>query len=147
MLYGRQVMVDHAAVAAGFPPSLAARQRLAPSVVEFSTAAGRDALVRAAGHWTAPGTWLDLPDYPEAVVQWARGHELSRVVMHWPTVGPWQALSREIADALASAGVPVAWFRRGWDDGLYPLARAGFFGFWKKAAQRLPSWQVPAASS
>ena len=135
------------AVAAGFPSSLAARNRLAPMVVEFATAAGRDALARAAGHWTAPGTWLDGPGYADAVVRWARGHDLERVVMHRPAVGPWRDLSQETANALASDGVSVAWFRRDWDDALYPLARAGFFGFWKKAAQRLPSRQAPAASS
>lgn len=135
------------AVAAGFPTSLASRHRLAPAVVEFSTAAGRDALVRAAGHWRAPGTWLDSTDYPGAVVEWARGHELKRVVMHKAPVGPWRDLSEETASALSSAGVSVAWFRRDWDDALYPLARAGFFGFWKKAAQRFPLGHAPAASS
>lgn len=127
-----------AAVAGGFPPALAARCRLAEPVVAFAAGAARDALARAAGRWSAPAAWLDRPDYVDAVLEWAGDHRLKRVVTHRPPVGPWRDLGEAAAEALSSAGVSVAWFRRGWDDDFYPAARAGFFGFFKKVAPRLP---------
>ncbi len=127
-----------AAVAGGFPEDLASRYRLAEHVVEFSTGAARDALARAAGHWSAPATWLDAPDYAGAVAAWARDHGLKRVVMHRPPTGPWQDISASVAGALDAADVSVAWYRRAWDDVFFPAARAGFFGFFKKVASKLP---------
>ncbi len=127
-----------AAVAAGFPGRLAADHALAKPVVNFSTEAARDALARATCHWSVAGTWLDANTYIEDALDWVRTRRLNRVVMHKPAVGPWQDSNAALAEALAAAGVRVAWFRRPWDDEFYPAARAGFFGFFKAVAPRLP---------
>ena len=127
-----------AAVAAGFPGQIAADHGLAEPVVSFSTDAARDALARAASHWSVADTWLEAGSYCADALKWARTHGLNRVVMHKPAVGPWQDCTLALAETLSAAGIRVAWFRRPWDDEFYPAARAGYFGFFKAVAPHLP---------
>ncbi|EKV32477.1 Deoxyribodipyrimidine photolyase [Caenispirillum salinarum AK4] len=78
-----------------------------------------------------------LPRDPAAVVAWAREHGARQVVTPYAPVGPARDVLDALEPALTAADIRLARPRRARDTDLWPLATAGFFGFWKTARGRI----------
>jgi len=95
-----------------------------------------DAACRGAGHWRLAASYQVTADLPAALVAWAAGLELERIVAMRPEPGPLDDDLSSIERALADAGVRLALVDRPEDLALRPLAKRGFFDFWRKIAPR-----------
>ncbi len=71
----------------------------------------------------------------EILPAWAEEHGLSHLVFLHPFQGAAREALESIRRPLAERGIDLCPIRRAEDAAILPLARAGFFGFWKKAAR------------
>ncbi|MEY5006414.1 MAG: hypothetical protein RI969_1502 [Verrucomicrobiota bacterium] len=120
------------AINAAWPAHMAAKAGWSESVSTWTQAALRDGAARAAAHFGADVSAEPTDDLAATLVEWAREHQLKRVVAYRPFVGPWLAEAQAIESALAQAGIAITWRRRAWDNRLFPHATRGFFPFWEK---------------
>ena len=98
----------------------------------WTQAALRDGTARAGAHFGADVTNGSSDDLSATLVEWARKHQLKRVVAYRPFVGPWLTEGVSIETALAHAGIAITWRRRAWDSRLFPHATRGYFPFWER---------------
>ena len=120
------------AINAAWPAHMAAKAGWSESVSTWTQAALRDGAARAAAHFGADVSAEPADDLAATLVEWAREHQLKRVVAYRPFVGPWLAEAQAIESALAQAGIAITWRRRAWDNRLFPHATRGYFPFWEK---------------
>ncbi|MFM2210981.1 MAG: hypothetical protein RL639_175 [Verrucomicrobiota bacterium] len=120
------------AINAAWPGTMAAKAGWSESVAAWTQAALRDGASRAAAHFGAEVSAETACDLATALVDWARSHQLKRVVAYRPFVGPWLAEAQAVESALAQAGIAITWRRRAWDTRLFPHAIRGYFPFWER---------------
>ena len=120
------------AINAVWPARMASRAGWSEAVTNWTQAALRDGASRAAAHFGAEVSAESTDDLAATLLDWARAHQLKRVVAYRPFVGPWLAEAQAIESALAQAGIAVVWRRRAWDTRLFPHATRGYFPFWEK---------------
>jgi deoxyribodipyrimidine photo-lyase len=120
------------AINAAWPAHIAAKAGWSEAVSTWTQAAMRDGTARAGAHFGAEVSAEPADDLAATLVEWARKHQLDRVVAYRPFVGPWLIEALAIESALAQAGIAVTWRRRAWDTRLFPHATRGYFPFWEK---------------
>lgn len=115
--------------------TIGARSSLAPGepAARFHRDALEDGLSRAGAYFEAPTVSFDGLS-AEPILAWASSHEVDRIVMGYPTVGPARDAIDAIGPSLEAEGVRLLRVRRDWDDTLWPHARAGFFPFRERIA-------------
>jgi deoxyribodipyrimidine photo-lyase len=119
------------AINAAWPRAMAAKAGWSEPVAAWTQAALRDGASRAAAHFGADFSSESSDDLAATLVDWARKHQLNRVVAFRPFVGPWLVEALAIESALAKAGITMVWRRRDWDTRLFPHATRGYFPFWE----------------
>lgn len=100
--------------------------------IEWLGHALADAACRAASHCRMPVAYEAPLDLAGAMVAWAADADLEQIVAMRPDPGPLDDALQEVRNALAAAGVRLALMDRPEDVVLRPLAKRGFFDFWKK---------------
>ena len=106
---------------------------LSPLREAYLRGAIHDAVTRAAAHYSCPAELELTETLPAAIAGWARQDRLNTVVAFAPFVGPLRDTLSAIRSALLAAGITLVLVRRPYDAALFPLARAGYFGFWERA--------------
>jgi len=97
--------------------------------------ASHDACARAEKHFQKNVAEIQLLD---SLKDWVRAHDLRRIVMAAPSVGPVRDSLEPFLHWCGECGVVVMRIRRRWDARVFPLAKAGFFPFWNGLRPRLP---------
>ena len=120
------------AINASWPKPMAKKAGWSEAVATWTQAALRDGASRAGVHFGADVSAEPADDLAKTLVDWARAHQLKRVVAYRPFVGPWLIEALAIESALAQARIAITWRRRAWDTRLFPHATRGFFPFWEK---------------
>ena len=120
------------AINASWPKPIATQAGWSESVAMWTQAALRDGASRAGVHFGADVSAEPSDDLSVEIVDWARQHQLKRVVAYRPFVGPWLSEAQAIESALASAGIRIIWRRRAWDAKHFPHATRGYFPFWER---------------
>ncbi len=111
--------------------------------VEWLESALADATCRATKHWQQVAGYETPENLAGRLVAWAGAHGLRQIVTLRPDVGPLNDELPEIQRVLDDAGIHLALFDRPGDLALRPLARRGFFDFWKKLAPRIREKHEP----
>jgi deoxyribodipyrimidine photo-lyase len=122
----------YVAINASWPKSMAKKAGWSEAVTTWTQAALRDGAARAEAHFGAAVSPESSDDLAATLVEWARKHQLKRVVAYRPFVGPWLVEAQGIESALAKVGIGITWRRRAWDTRLFPHATRGFFPFWER---------------
>jgi hypothetical protein len=122
----------YVAINASWPKGIAKSAGWSEAVATWTQAALRDGASRAGAHFGAEVAAESTDDLAATLVEWARKHQLKRVVAFRPFVGPWLVEALAIESALAKVGIAVTWRRRAWDTRLFPHATRGFFPFWER---------------
>ena len=120
------------AINAPWPAHIAAKAGWSEAVSKWTQAALRDGATRAAAYFGADVSAEASDDLTAMLVEWARKHQLRKVVAYRPFVGPWLAEALAVEAALAQAGIAIVWRRREWDTRLFPHATRGYFPFWEQ---------------
>jgi len=120
------------AINAAWPARMPALAGWSESVASWTQVALRDGASRADAHFGAEVSAETSDDLAATLVDWARAHQLTRVVAYRPFVGPWLVEAQAIESALAQAGISITWRRRAWDARLFPHATRGYFPFWER---------------
>jgi len=120
------------AINASWPNPIAKKAGWSEAVANWTKAALHDGASRAGAHFGADVSAEASDDLAATLVDWARKHQLKRVVAYRPFVGPWLVEAVAIETALAKAGIVITWRRRAWDTRLFPHATRGYFPFWEK---------------
>ena len=120
------------AINASWPKLIAKKAGWSEVVATWTHAALRDGAGRAGAQFGADVSSESTDDLAATLVEWARKHQLKRVVAFRPFVGPWLVEALAIESALAKVGIAVTWRRRAWDTRLFPHATRGFFPFWER---------------
>ena len=120
------------AINASWPKTIAKKAGWSEAVATWTQAALRDGVSRAGVHFGADVSAEASDDLSVAIVDWARKHQLKRVIAYRPFVGPWLAEAQAIESALNQAGIAITWRRRAWDARLFPHATRGYFPFWER---------------
>ena len=123
----------YVAINASWPKPMAKKAGWSDAVANWSKAALHDGASRAGAHFGADVSGEPTDDLAANIVEWARKHQLKRVVAFRPFVGPWLVEAVAIESTLAHAGIAMVWRRRVWDTRLFPYATRGYFPFWEKA--------------
>lgn len=79
-----------------------------------------------------------VADTASSLVDWAKTHGLKTVVAYQPWVGPVRDGLPKVKASLARAGIKLRLIRKPSDQVWVPLAKSGFFGFWKKLLRAHP---------
>jgi deoxyribodipyrimidine photo-lyase len=119
------------AINATWPKYMATKAGWSEAVATWTKAALQDGASRAGAHFGADVSSESSDDLAATLVDWARKHQLKRVVAYRPFVGPWLVEALAIESALAYAGIAMVWRRRAWDTRLFPHASRGYFPFWQ----------------
>lgn len=96
------------------------------------TAVLKDACKRCEVHFRCRVDLSEAPTTAEGLLTWASANELDHVVAMTPLVGPIADALPEIRSELQNKGVMLHLVRRLEDAQDFPLAKSGFFGFWKR---------------
>ena len=120
------------AINASWPKLMAKKAGWSEAVTNWTKAALHDGAPRAGAHFGADVSSESSDELAATLVDWARKHQLERVVAFRPFVGPWLVEALAIESALAQAGITMVWRRRAWDARLFPHANRGYFPFWEK---------------
>jgi len=96
--------------------------------------AADDARARAENHFQKNVTEIQVLD---SLKDWVETHELRRIVMAAPSVGPVRDSLEPFLQWCGECGIVVTRFRRRWDARVFPLAKAGFFPFWNSVRPHL----------
>lgn len=99
--------------------------------------AEEDALHRARQRWDCPAETAAPGEPVETLVRAARSHGTCHVVGAFIPDGPLGDEKSRLRSMLAAAGITWHEIHRSWDLEIWPLARAGFFPFWKKLSGQL----------
>ena len=120
------------AINASWPKPIAKRACWSEAVTTWTQAALQDGAARAGAHFGTDISSESSDDLAATLVEWARKHQLKRVVAYRPFVGPWLIEALAMEAALAEAGIAIIWRRRAWDTRLFPHATRGYFPFWER---------------
>jgi hypothetical protein len=120
------------AISAAWPKLIAKKAGWSEAFATWTQAALHDGASRAAAHFGAEVSAEPADDLAATLVDWARKHQLKRVVAYRPFVGPWLVEALAIEPALAQAGIAITWRRRAWDAERFPHATRGYFPFWER---------------
>jgi deoxyribodipyrimidine photo-lyase len=120
------------AINATWPNSMAKKAGWSEAVADWTQVALHDGAARAGTQFGADVSSESSDDLAVTLVEWARKHQLKRVVAYRPFVGPWLVEALAIESALAQAGIAIIWRRRAWHARLFPHATRGYFPFWEK---------------
>ena len=93
----------------------------------FTKGAVKDALLRASAHFQLAGEYAAGDDWANAVVEWAKRHDLETVATAYAPVGPAAERIAVIAEQLQRQGVNLIQVRRHYDSICWPHAQRGFF--------------------
>jgi deoxyribodipyrimidine photo-lyase len=104
-----------------------------PRVLEFARGAVQEALAAVPAEAAGPPP---LHDSVEAVVAWARRHDLDTVVCRYPTVGPAADQAARLARGLEAHGIGWQTALSAYDRRCWPHTARGFFAL-KKQMPRL----------
>lgn len=96
-----------------------------------------DAAGRAGSRWPCHTGALESTDIAEALITSARSHGTRDVVSAFVPVGALGDQRHRITSRLAEFGIRWHEVHRGWDLRMWPLAKAGFFPFWKSLSETL----------
>ena len=96
--------------------------------------AAEDARARAENHFQKNVTEVQALD---SLKDWVETHDLRRIVMAAPSVGPVRDSLEPFLQWCGECGIVVTRFRRRWDARVFPLAKAGFFPFWNSVRPQL----------
>ena len=124
-------------MAAGWSKDIEENFDLAPAVVRFKNGALNDTLERAKKKLTIHTKFLDAEAWSEDVLTWVEQQHLQQVICLETPVGPWREILIPLQKRLLARGVKLVEVTRAWDKTLWPLATGGFFGFYKKARNKL----------
>jgi len=102
-----------------------------------------DGVTRVATHFRCAGDFEFGPDLAPGLTAWAKARQLETVVTMRPFVGPLGDQLPAIEQSLRAEGITLICLRRSFDASLLPLARGGFFPFWKEARRALRLDQPP----
>jgi deoxyribodipyrimidine photo-lyase len=116
---------------ASWPKTMAAKAGWSEAVANWTKSALHDGAGRAGAHFGADVATERVDDLAATLFEWARKHQLTRVVAYRPFVGPWLIEAQAVESALAQAGIAVTWRRRAWDAEHFPHATRGYFPFWE----------------
>ena len=116
---------------ASWPKAMAAKAGWSEAVANWTKSALHDGAGRAGAHFGADVATERVDDLAATLFEWARKHQLTRVVAYRPFVGPWLIEAQAVESALAQAGIAVTWRRRAWDAEHFPHATRGYFPFWE----------------
>lgn len=123
--------------------------RYAPHRCQFITAAVEDCARRCANLFNIPTQILDTPLPPKtarasevdsqttpsplatALIAWANSHDLLQIVTLRPEIGPLHDQLPQLQHTLHQHGIRLALIDRPEDLELRPMARKGFFNYWK----------------
>jgi deoxyribodipyrimidine photo-lyase len=119
------------AINASWPKTMAAKAGWSEAVANWTKSALHDGAGRAGAHFGADVATERVDDLAATLFEWARKHQLTRVVAYRPFVGPWLIEAQAVESALAQAGIAVTWRRRAWDAEHFPHATRGYFPFWE----------------
>jgi deoxyribodipyrimidine photo-lyase len=122
----------YVAINASWPKPMAKKAGWSDAVANWSKAALHDGASRAGAHFGVDVSSESSDDLAATLVEWARKHELKRIVAYRPFVGPWLMEAQAIESALVNASIAITWRRRAWDTRLFPHATRGYFPFWEK---------------
>ena len=120
------------AINASWPKRIAKKAGWSEAVATWTQAALRYGASRAGAHFGAEVAAESTDDLAATLVEWARRHQLKRIVAYRPFVGPWLVEAQAIESALSQAGIAITWRRRAWDTCLFPHATRGYFPFWER---------------
>jgi deoxyribodipyrimidine photo-lyase len=95
----------------------------------YANASLADGLARAESHFGLSIERLPVDTLPEAIMVWARLHNLSQILTAYAPVGPVADRLAAMGAALADHGVRLVPIRRSWDSEAWPHATRGFFQF------------------
>jgi len=121
-----------AVINASWPKLIAKKAGWSEAVTTWTQAALHDEAARVGAHFGAEVSSESSDDLAASLVDWARAHQLKRVLAYRPFVGPWLVEAQAVESALAQAGIALTWRRRAWDTRLFPHASRGYFPFWEK---------------
>jgi hypothetical protein len=96
--------------------------------------AADDARERAENHFQKNVAEIQSLD---SLKDWVETHDLRRIVMAAPSVGPVRDSLEPFLQWCGECGIVVTRFRRRWDARVFPLAKAGFFPFWNSVRPQL----------
>jgi deoxyribodipyrimidine photo-lyase len=116
---------------ASWPKTMAAKAGWSEAVANWTKSALHDGAGRAGAHFGADVATERVDDLAATLFEWARKHQLTRVVAYRPFVGPWLIEAQAVESALAQAGIAVTWRRRASDAEHFPHATRGYFPFWE----------------
>ena len=94
---------------------------------EFATGAVRDALRRAAQHFSVDGQLAMSDDWKNALTQWARQRSLKTIVTAYAPVGPVAEMLAASRQYLQDEGVQLLQIRRHYDSATWPFAQGSYF--------------------
>jgi deoxyribodipyrimidine photo-lyase len=97
--------------------------------------AADDARARAENHFQKNVAEIQALD---SLKDWVEAHDLRRIVMAAPSVGPVRDSLEPFLQWCGECGIVVTRSRRRWDARVFPLAKAGFFPFWNSVRPQLP---------
>jgi len=103
-----------------------------------------DCACRAASHWRVATHHVVPANLARALVDWAKRDGLRQIIAMRPDPGPLDDDLTGIRHILESSGVRLVLIDRPEDLALRPLAKRGFFDFWKKLAPRIREQSEPA---
>lgn len=113
------------------------RHGYSPLRIEWLRHALADSANRAAAHWRRAAR-LETPDDLAAfLTSWALDHGLRQILTLRPDVGPLDDDLERIRAALAREGIRLVCIDRPHDLAMRPLAKRGFFDFWKRLGPQL----------
>lgn len=120
------------AIVAGVPSQVTAALGWSDSVRAWRQAAVSDGSQRAAACWGAP-----VEDATDPIVL-AERVGAQRIIAIDPGVGPVRSWLHD--KAASQSAISIQRVVRPWDQALWPLAKGGFFGFWKRAESVVEGW-------
>jgi deoxyribodipyrimidine photo-lyase len=94
-----------------------------------------DARARAETHFQKHVAEIEALD---SLKDWVKTHDLRRIVMAAPSVGPVRDSLEPFFQWCSEYGIIVTRLRRRWDARVFPLAKAGFFPFWNSVRPQVP---------
>lgn len=92
---------------------------------------------RASAHFSKPVDRWEEGDFTSQVVHWVEDRGIKTLACLEPFVGPARSTVESIDPHLEARGIRLLRLRRPEDEAILPLAKAGFFGFWKKASGQI----------
>lgn len=136
-LHEDDLSVENSELAGCRPQAIIATERSDPTAGECKKAhfakSLADGLDRASVHFGVPGQLRSTKNIAEELSRWATENDLQAIVALRPFIGPVADALKQIRLRLSEAGCELHLVRRAGDAELLPLAKSGFFGFWKKA--------------